>query len=398
MTHDTDQTMNHPTPSTRTCQPLTGTEAAYILCDSAGHQLSLGRYAVAGRLYAQALTLLETDAGPGHPDIAGVLNHLSELEQLRGNLEEAEQLARRSLGILEALVDREGVVLPHVGDVDADTATALVDVYCDAMNQLATALRARGLYDEAESPYLHALGLLERTFGPHSTEVGDALNALAVLYKYRGEYDRAESLYQRARKIAEAAGDDELLSSVLYNLAGLAHGRGRYAEGEPLARRALELAQELMGEDHPRTAVHMSTLAAILDGLGKYGESEPLYRKALSIYRTVFGPRHPDVALNLNNLAAIARERGDHAEAERLYRQALEIREEALGPCHPQVGTSLHNLGMLYLTQGRYADAATCLDRALSILEQACGSDHPHTIACRGGQLDVQRILAAARE
>lgn len=75
------------------------------------------------------------------------------------------------------------------------------------------------------------------------------------------------------------------LSSIFYNLAGLGHARGRYAEAEPLSRRALEICEQALGPEHPEVAVKLSALAAILDGQGKYDPAESLYRRALGIYQ-----------------------------------------------------------------------------------------------------------------
>ena len=49
----------------------------------------------------------------------------------------------------------------------------------------------------------------------------------------------------------------------------------------------------------------------------------------------VLGPEHPDTALSLNNLAELYHTQGKYAEAEPLSKRALVIYEQALGPEHP---------------------------------------------------------------
>ena len=71
---------------------------------------------------------------------------------------------------------------------------------------------------------------------------------------------------------------------------------------------------------------------------GRYAEAEPLYKRALAIGEKALGPDHPDVAQSLNNLASCTTHQGRYAEAEPLYKRALAIREKALGPDHPDVG------------------------------------------------------------
>jgi CHAT domain-containing protein len=90
---------------------------------------------------------------------------------------------------------------------------------------------------------------------------------------------------------------------------------------------------------------------------GRYAEAEPLYRRALAVDEKSLGPDHPDVARDLNNLAGVYNSQGRYAEAEPLDRRALAIREKALGPNHPDVAISLSNLAAAFADQGRFADA-----------------------------------------
>ena len=89
----------------------------------------------------------------------------------------------------------------------------------------------------------------------------------------------------------------------------------------------------------------------------RYAEAEPLFRRALAIREAALGPDHPDTATSLNNLAVLLRAQGRYAEAEPLLRRALAIREAALGPDHPDTAISLNNLAVLLQAQGRYAEA-----------------------------------------
>ena len=65
--------------------------------------------------------------------------------------------------------------------------------------------------------------------------------------------------------------------------------QGKYAEAEPLYRKALAIRLKTLGEDHPDTAVSYNNLASNLNAQGKYAEAEPLYRKALAIRLKTLG-------------------------------------------------------------------------------------------------------------
>ena len=86
------------------------------------------------------------------------------------------------------------------------------------------------------------------------------------------------------------------------------YAQGRYAEAEPFARRALELAEQEFGASHPTTATKLNWLALLYQNQGRYAEAEPLYKRSLAIKEKALGPEHPWVATSLNNLADLYRE------------------------------------------------------------------------------------------
>src|SRR5208283_1138662 len=97
--------------------------------------------------------------------------------------------------------------------------------------------------------------------------------------------------------------------------------------------------------------------ANLLYNLGRYDQAVVAEKKALQVAEQNLGPDHPDVATSLNNLAWLYRAQGHYAQAEPLYKRSLAIREKALGPDHPDVATSLNNLAALYSAQSQYARA-----------------------------------------
>ena len=42
-----------------------------------------------------------------------------------------------------------------------------------------------------------------------------------------------------------------------------------------------------------------------MNAQGRYADAEPLYKRALAIYEKALGPDHPYVATTLNNLAVL---------------------------------------------------------------------------------------------
>jgi tetratricopeptide (TPR) repeat protein len=89
---------------------------------------------------------------------------------------------------------------------------------------------------------------------------------------------------------------------------------------------------------------------------GRYADAEPLFKRALAITEKSLGPDHPDAGRLLNNVALLYQAQGRSADAEPLFKRAVAIAEKSLGPDHSDVATLLINLAGLYGAQGRWAD------------------------------------------
>ncbi len=70
----------------------------------------------------------------------------------------------------------------------------------------------------------------------------------------------------------------------------------------------------------------LSRLGSIYGKLGRFAEAEPLYKRALVIAEKGLGPEHPRVATSLENYAALLRKTNRVAEAVEMEARASLIR------------------------------------------------------------------------
>ncbi|HYH97037.1 CHAT domain-containing tetratricopeptide repeat protein [Hyalangium sp.] len=194
-----------------------------------------------------------------------------------------------------------------------------------------------------------------------------------------GKYAEAVPLAERALQLRESIlGETHLEVASCLNFLGDVHRlQGGYARAEPPLQRALAIREVSLGKHHPDVATSLNDLANLYLDQGLHVRAEPLYERALAIREVALGKHHPDVAHSLNSLGNLYSAQGLYAQAEPLYERALAIREVALGKSHPTVAAPLSNLAVLYQQQGRYAQAATLFERALAIDEAALGKHHP---------------------
>ncbi len=113
-----------------------------------------------------------------------------------------------------------------------------------------------------------------------------------------------------------------------YLRAGFAaYQQGNYAEAVKQTKAALSLA-EAFGPDDPRLATSLNNLALLYKAQGKYAEAEPLLKRAFAIFEKALGPDHPNVATSLANYAAVLRKTGRTTEAAKLEARAKAIRAQ----------------------------------------------------------------------
>jgi tetratricopeptide (TPR) repeat protein len=213
-----------------------------------------------------------------------------------------------------------------------------------------------------------------------NSETVETLNQQILQLYQQGQYAAAIPLGERAVKLARERWGKQHpnLATSLNNLAELYSSQGRYTEAEPLYQEALKIDRIALPENDPQLATHRNNLAELYSSQGRYTEAEPLYQEALKIDRIALPENHPDLARDLNNLAELYRSQGRYTEAEPLFQEALTIVRIALPENHPNLATSVNNLAGLYQSQGRYTEAEPLYKEALNILRIALPENHPN--------------------
>jgi tetratricopeptide (TPR) repeat protein len=212
-----------------------------------------------------------------------------------------------------------------------------------ALVRLGEALRLLGQFPEAENVLKRAIQLADAQHPPDPINRAMALNGLGIVFKDTQRFEQAARHYQQALTLLEQTlgPNDPELAPLYHNLAGLEHAKDRFVEGEPLARRSLELRAAHDGLETTSASGDLAVLGALLLGQERYTEAETVLERSLAIWQGKYGPQHYEVAVVKHNLAALYQARGDQSRALRTYADVLNIKSHILGPTHPDV-VSLH--------------------------------------------------------
>ena len=113
----------------------------------------------------------------------------------------------------------------------------------------------------------------------------------------------------------------EVLTSEVMKL----YSSGDYTQGVKVAKRALQVAQQNDGPDHPNVALSLSNLAELYEAQREYAKAEQLYKRSLEILEKAFGQDNPFLVPTLLNMASLYNNIGRENEAQRMMERANNI-------------------------------------------------------------------------
>lgn len=241
---------------------------------------SAGKPAQAESLYRE---LLQPDLPAGGNIL--VLDGLGRCLHAQGRLEEAEELFRQSLDLLE---DFFGHDHPHVAG---------------ALQNLARLRSERGDRAEAVELGAKALRLLQKQLPPDDPRLADALLNLSSNQYAAKDYDAAEANLNKALHIWEGREGRRSfgVSTCLNNLGRICEERGETAQGVRYHREAVSIRKEILG-DHAETAFSLGNYGAALAGDGQWAEAARALEEALACYARIGQADTPDAATCRANL------------------------------------------------------------------------------------------------
>jgi serine/threonine protein kinase/tetratricopeptide (TPR) repeat protein len=336
--------------------------------------LRLGKYSAADSAAREALRIQESAVGPEHADVATTLHQIANIAVFRGDYSVAEAYHRRALAIRRAALGPD------------DTLTAQSQLTVGAI------LRREGKEADAERELRSGLATLERTAEPNSAQVGDAILQIAYLLdEDRARYADAEPLYRRALAIRRRAYGDghPMVAAALLDLADFLSRRGDVADAVSPARQGFEIARRAYGAEHPVVANFMGRLAVILYRVRNLDEAETLFRQSIAMNRRIRSRDHENIAGLEMGLARLLIDRREYSPAETVLRDAIRIREQAAGPDHPGTAASEGLLGMLFAREGKYDVADSLLRHSLATMERKVGREQPDVKELYGWLADV---------
>ena len=196
---------------------------------------SLDMFADADTCFHRALDIFKAAGSPEDKNVSAVLLNLANFYADHGRWGEAEKDFRDALTIAVQAYGQED---PHVADIMRDGASLMIDE--GKLEPAAHVLRgAIAIYTKAGTAYSSSLAA---TYNLAGQDVSDS-----------GDPKVSETLFQKAIDLSEKSDgpSSAALATYLANLANVYKDEQRFAEGEPLYLRTVDILSRRYGIDNP---------------------------------------------------------------------------------------------------------------------------------------------------
>jgi tetratricopeptide (TPR) repeat protein len=195
--------------------------------------------------------------------------------------------------------------------------------------------------------------------------------------KYHEAHELAKSAFSQMEKLPKI--DQKLKANILDDLGSTFSSLGNYKEGLMYQKNALEIRQQLFGENHPNLAISLNNVGHTNSHMGNHLEALKYLVRALEIRKKFFGENHSNTATSFNNVGYSFYQLGNYQEAIKYQIRALEIRQQLLGENHPDTARSFNNVANTYFKLKQYNEALNYSKKAFQIRSRILEEHHPDT-------------------
>lgn len=234
--------------------------------------------------------------------------------------------------------------------------------------------------------------------GDHDEDLKDLYaDGEAAALQAMGRYNEAAAAWERAIEIVENLdGEDDpgLLWMLNAEAESLLEADDAEAAG-PVLQRAVKLMQKPKAELRVASAT-VALLARALQAQDKTQEALATARAAVALAKQA-GQDEPAAPLPaLASLADVLSEQGELSEAIEVNREALALAERALGPVHPVAVRRLERLAIALADDDQAEAALPLMQRAYDVAVLTIGPDHPETRRRRDWLAELNAAAASS--
>lgn len=349
---------------------------ASLLQSTAMAMLELGLATRSLDTQNKAVALYESALGAEHPK---TLKSKTQLAKAYFNLGEFEQAAFLAKAVLAL---QKNSIEPAYADI-------LV-----TMNTYGLILTAQSKLSEAEQVFMQSLALAEQV---QSFVTGTSLleihNNLGIVYYHLDQLEASLYHIGKARDGHRELYGEESLKFITnsLNYAAVLMQMGDSKPALEVFASTSELAEKVLGTEHPHTLINKGNYANLLLQSGDLATAEKLFKECLAVGKKALGIRHSAVIIWHDNLATTLYYADKVDESLFYYQEALRLSVETVGEMHLSTIDTKGKLARTLLALGNEADAEVLLQSAYDALVETGMTKHRHFLSILNSQAILLR-------
>jgi len=220
--------------------------------------------------------------------------------------------------------------------------------YCIVLQEVARINQLKGNLEEAEACLLKALGIAVKQVGEDDYETGLIYNELGHIYLKRRMYKEALEFYETCQRIIKQSGGEDSRDMMILdgNAAEALYMLGRFDEARIYNEDALRIEEKLQLEISNESVANNSRMGFILHWQGD-PQALGYVVKAYELATQIPGNNNILILQCLGKLGMIYHMSGDYAKAKECYSKAIERAKETENPVGPEFSFLYFNMGNL---------------------------------------------------
>jgi CHAT domain-containing protein len=241
----------------------------------------------------------------------------------------------------------------------------------ERQQQLADSCMAAGDHRNAQIYAQKSARLWQKIYGPDHLKVAESLEEVGWIDIYFGRSAQADSCFRRvlAIRLAQPQQDKMLLAKSYHNLAVLYGQRQDFGGALDNIQRALALALDTVGRNHPFTANLYLGLGNCYGMVADWDKALAYYLIDYEISVALFGERHRALIAPLNNIAEMYAMKGEYAKSIEYHDRTRTVILALFGE-NRFYANSCSNLAEAYKKMGEYDTAIKWYQKASAVHEK----------------------------
>jgi tetratricopeptide (TPR) repeat protein len=216
----------------------------------------------------------------------------------------------------------------------------------------------KGRQDIALEKLQEAYTIFQQSNSDRSKDAAKCLSLLSLTYSASGKYNQAEANGLMALQLRQQlSGEQSEEVAASYNDLGLVYSQIDPDKALEYYEKALAVYKKIHGTEHPKIAIANSNIGVLYNQIELFGDAINNLEAASKIWIKLYPNGHPNLGFVYRSLGQTYVKMENNKLALTYFEKALGQYRASFGEKHPDIASTLNQIGAVHLNQQLYNDA-----------------------------------------